>query len=278
MIKPIKHFGQNFLINKKAAEDIIEAAEIKERDVVLEIGPGEGFLTEELLKRAGKVIAVEKDRRLAEVLKEKFAKEIKNGQLELVLGDILENPPHPSLVREGNFSPPDKGELEGVGYKIVANIPYYITSPILRKFLSDQSASRQPRLMVLMVQKEVAQRIIAKDKKESLLSLSVKAYGKAEIIRIVPKGNFRPMPKVDSAVIKISKISKDFFKDIGEVAFFGLVKKGFSHKRKMLMSNLKASKTVFEQCDMSPKARAEEVSLEQWKCLTQCQGLTLTLG
>ena len=120
--------------------------------------------------------------------------------------------------------------------------------------------------MVLMVQKEVAERIVGK--KESLLSISVKAYGRPEIIRNVPAGNFSPAPKVDSAVIKISGISKKFFQDISEKKFFETVKKGFSQKRKMLINNLKAKKDDFTACNIGEKARAENLSIEQWKCLT----------
>ena len=156
-------------------------------------------------------------------------------------------------------------------YKIIANIPYYITSRFLRTFLESDC---QPSLMVLMVQKEVAERIVAKGKLarrrggESLLSISVKTYGRPEIIRKVPAGYFSPAPKVDSAVIKISGISKNFFQDIGEKKFFETVKKGFSQKRKMLINNLKAKKDDFTACNIDEKARAENLSLEQWKCLT----------
>jgi len=148
-------------------------------------------------------------------------------------------------------------------YKIIANIPYYITSHLLRTFLESDC---QPSLMVLMVQKEVAERIVGK--RESLLSISVKTYGRPEIIRKVPAGYFSPAPKVDSAVIKISGISKNFFQDIGEKKFFETVKKGFSQKRKMLINNLKAQKDDFTACNIDEKARAENLSLEQWKCLT----------
>ena len=264
MNKPKKSLGQNFLKSGKIAQEIVEAGEVGPEDIVLEVGPGKGILTEELLKKAKKVVAVEKDEQLAEFLKEKFATEINNGKLEIIFGDILQS--QISNLKSKKFK-----------YKIIANIPYYITSRFLRTFLESDN---QPSLMVLMVQKEVAERIVGRNKLarrrggESLLSISVKAYGRPEIIRKVPAGYFSPAPKVDSAVLKISGISKEFFQDISEKKFFEIAKKGFSQKRKMLINNLKAQKDDFMACNIDEKARAENLSLEQWKC--QCQGETLT--
>ena len=248
MSKPKKSLGQNFLKSEKVAEEIVSAGEVCPDDIVLEVGPGKGILTEKLLEKAKKVIAVEKDEELVYFLSQKFSEEIKNEKLELISGDILHL--EAKLPSE---------------YKIIANIPYYITSHLLRTFLESDC---QPSLMVLMVQKEVAERIMGKNNKESLLSISVKAYGCPEIIRYAPAGYFSPAPKVDSAVIKISGISKKFFQDIGEKKFFETVKKGFSQKRKMLINNLKAKKDDFTACNIDEKARAENLSLEQWKCLT----------
>ena len=285
MSKPKKSLGQNFLKSEKIAEEIVSAGEVGSDDIVLEVGPGKGILTEKLLEKAKKVIAVEKDKQLVEFLKEKFAREINNSKLEIISGDILK------------FNPMSRRDLDIGRYKIIANIPYYITSHFLRTFLE---SDKQPSLMVLMVQKEVAERIVGAKSgarrnfsrftlprsgvgsaasqnfalprsfanKESLLSISVKAYGRPEIVRSVPAGYFSPAPKVDSAVIKISGISKNFFQDIGEKKFFEIVKKGFSQKRKMLINNLKAQKDDFTACNIGEKARAENLSLEQWKCLT----------
>jgi len=281
MSKPKKALGQNFLKSEKIAQEIAEAGEVGFDDIVLEVGPGKGILTEKLLEKAKKVIAVEKDEELVYFLSQKFSEEIKNEKLELISGDILQS--QISNLKSKKFK-----------YKLIANIPYYITSHLLRTFLE---SDYQPSLMVLMVQKEVAERIVgAKRKakrnfsrftlprsgagsdasqnfvlpssKESLLSISVKTYGRPEIIRKVPAGYFSPAPKVDSAVIKISGISKNFFQNIGEKKFFEIVKKGFSQKRKMLINNLKAQKDDFTACNISEKARAENLSLEQWKCLT----------
>ena len=238
MSKPKKALGQNFLKSEKIAQEIAEAGEVGFDDIVLEVGPGKGILTEKLLEKAKKVIAVEKDEQLAEFLKDKFKN---NPKLEIIRGDILK------------FSPMSRRDLDIGRYNIIANIPYYITSHLLRTFLESDN---QPSLMVLMVQKEVAERIVAKGKlarrrgRESLLSISVKAYGHPEIMRKVPAGYFSPAPKVDSAVIKISGVSKNFFQDIGEQKFFETVKKGFSQKRKMLNNNLKAKKDTFQACKL----------------------------
>src|SRR3989338_5449087 len=291
MNKPKKSLGQNFLKSEKIAQEIVEAGEVGLDDIVLEVGPGKGILTAELLKKAKKVIAVEKDESLAGFLKEKFAENIKNGKLELVSEDILKFSP--------NFY-----NLQPNSYKLIANIHYYITSHLLRTFLENPPNGGQPSLMVLMVQKEVAERIVGTKSeakrnfsrftlprsgagsdasqnfalprsKKRILSISVKTYGRPEIIRKVPAGYFSPAQKVDSAVIKISGISKKFFKDIGEKKFFETVKKGFSQKRKMLINNLKIRlpstsdvEGSIKACNISEKARAENLSLEQWKCLT----------
>src|SRR3989344_4466575 len=193
---PRKILGQNFLKSETALRKIVEAGEIKQNDIILEIGPGKGALTEKLLGTRCKVLAIEKDDSLCEFLKEKFKKEILSGQINLIHGDILEFTP-----RTYNLDPRP--------YKVIANIPYNITGAILKKFLS---AENKPEAMTLMVQKEVAERIVARDGKESLLSISVKAYGKPKILFKVGRGNFFPAPNVDSAVIKIENISDKIFK------------------------------------------------------------------
>ncbi len=243
--KAKKSLGQNFLKSHLAIRKIIEAGEIKKEDVILEIGPGKGVLTEKLLESAGVVIAIEKDSGLVELLKEKFKKEIEEKKLILVEGDILD-------------LKPSTYNLETRTYKIIANIPYNITGAILKKFLT---AERQPERMILMVQKEVAERIVARDKKESILSISVKAYGEPKMVMKVPARYFSPAPKVDSAVIAINNISRKNFtpplsspsqgRSSGAVQhsmlhsqafedkFWEIVKTGFAHKRKKLSGNLK---------------------------------------
>ncbi len=242
---PKKSLGQNFLKSKIALDKIVAAGEIFPEDTILEIGPGKGALTEKLLAVAGKVLAVEKDRNLFIFLQEKFAKEISSGKLILTEDDIL------------NFS--IKGD-----YKIIANIPYNITGAILKKFLGGES---QPKMMVLMVQHEVAKRIMARDGKESILSISVKAYGAPKLEMKVPARYFAPSPKVDSAVISIKNISRKFFQEnnISEIAFWKIVHAGFAHKRKKLSGNLQ---NVVSQEKISASGvenkRAEDLTLSDW--------------
>ncbi len=257
-----KSLGQNFLHSKKILSDIVRIADIKSGDNVLEVGPGKGALTQELLASAPRLVVVEKDDRLVPLLEEKFKEEILTRKLELVHDDIL------------NFNPKTYN-LKPNTYSIVANIPYYITGIFLRKFLSGDI---QPKRMVLMLQKEVAKRIVANDGKESLLSLSVKAYGKPKYIKTVSARYFAPAPKVDSAILLIENISKKFFHDskIEEEKFFELIKAGFAHKRKFLISNLRQLKETaeipweekFRRSQISEKARAEDLSLEDWRNLT----------
>lgn len=260
-----KSLGQNFLKSQTALFKMVEAGEIKPEDTILEVGPGKGVLTEKLLAKAGKVIAIEKDHRLIELLQEKFAAEISSGKLILSNEDILDFALSPSLVKEG------LGEV--VPYKIIANIPYYITGQFLRKFLEGEN---QPERIVVMVQKEIADRIVAHDKKESLLSISVKAYGQPKKIMKVGKENFSPAPKVDSAILAITNISKNFFTDnqITEKRFFEILHTGFAHKRKMLLSNLRSIsdtdfKTIFAKSNIPEKIRAEDLSFEDWPRLVK---------
>jgi 16S rRNA (adenine1518-N6/adenine1519-N6)-dimethyltransferase len=254
-----KSLGQNFLKSKRALLAMIEAGEISSKDTVLEIGPGQGVLTEKLLETGAKVIAIEKDDRLIDLLNEKFAVQVENGQFNLIHGDVLEL----DLAWVG---------LKTGGYKLIANIPYYITGLIFRKFLS---GNIQPTKLVIMVQKEIADRIVARDGKESLLSLSVKAYGAVKKIMKVEKENFSPKPKVDSAILLVDNISRDFFKEIPEEKFFEIIKTGFAHKRKMLIANLKEKYgqndllKIFGLIKISEKARSEDLKLEDWKNLIQ---------
>ena len=203
---------------------------------MLEAGPGKGVLTEELLKKAGKVIAVEKDDALIEFLCDKFSSEIASSKLQLIHDDILNFNPTTFFLSSSsyNLQPPHTPHPP---HKLLANIPYYITGQFLRKFLSSEN---QPSKMVLLLQKEVVKRIMANDGKESILSISVKAYGKPKNIGKVSKENFSPKPKVDSAILLIDSISRDFFKDAdNEEKFFQILKAGFAHKRKLLAGNIK---------------------------------------
>lgn len=294
--------------SKPIVKRIVEAAKIEKNDVILEVGPGKGILTEELLKHSQKVIAVEKDKRLFEFLAAKFRD---RANLLLIQGDILKiydgnwvrvasqrkalrRPSGHGSCQRQESEAEQRGGIATLGrltpsfratnpspilqlpknYKIVANIPYYITSRFLRNFLS---AKNQPQKMVLMVQKEMAERICAIPPRMNLLAISVQVFGKPKILFKVPKNYFSPAPKVDSSVIAINDISRKFFsvKDekINEKVFFNLVKTGFSHKRKLLIGNLSKIankndlKNTFKKCGISLKSRAENLSSRKWSCL-----------
>lgn len=237
MIEKKKSLGQHFLHDRQYLGRIANALSIKKGELVVEVGPGEGTLTAEILKRGARVVAVEKDRRLIPVLKEKFAGE----NFEVIEADAL------------NYDPPASK------YKLAGNIPYYITGALLKKFLGDM---HQPQKLVFLLQKEVARRI-AKSKKESILSLSVKAYGTPRYIKSVPRGAFSPAPKVDSAILEIADISrKNFINAAHEKKFFELVRAGFGKKRKLLKGNLRP--LVGERTEGLGNARAEDLSLERW--------------
>ena len=249
--------GQRFLASRAVLQKIVGGAELSKKDTVLEIGPGKGILTDELAKKVKKVVAVEKDPRLVEFLKRKF-EHMQN--IEIIQGDILQIS---NYSAEGEISPPGGGQLSIIKqvqnrYKIVANLPYYITSRFLRIFLS--SEVEPPSMMVLMVQREVADRICAKPPNMNLLALSVQAFGEPKIIARVPRQAFRPPPSVDSAIIKITDISNAFFKKnkINPKEFFTFIRKAFSQKRKMLRASLHVQHRVLA------KKRPQELSLENW--------------
>lgn len=253
--KAKKSLGQNFLKSEPALRMMCESGAVGTTDIIIEIGPGKGALTSKLIEKAKKVIAVEKDRDLIVFLKEKFSEEIEIGKLELINADILQ------------FDPKSYG-LKEWEYKIVANIPYNITGAIIKKFLSEVA---QPKTMVLLVQKEVAERIVARDNKESILSLSVKVYGTPKYIMKVGKRFFSPSPKVDSAIIAITNISKNNFNsEKDEEIFFSIIKAAFAHKRKVLVKNLEHvanSKVViemFQELGINIKTRAEDVPFLLW--------------
>lgn len=252
-----KSLGQNFLRSRSALNAIIDAGDIVADDIILEIGPGKGVLTEELLKFAGKVIAIEKDRDLIENLQLKFSKEIKENKLDLINADILDF--NPEIL-----------SFYDLDYKVIANIPYYITGAIIRKFLS---TDKQPIRMVLMLQREVAKRIVARDKKESILSLSVKAYGMPKYIATVKKESFSPRPKVDSAILLIENISKNFFSGFSEEKFFSIIKSAFGRKRKTLKNTLSVlfgdkTESTLQKVGIDPKSRAEDLGMEDWRSLS----------
>jgi len=255
-IRPSREFGQNFLIDREVLETMVQAADLEKNDVVLEIGPGFGTLTTELAGRVGRVVAVEADRAVGEAARE-ILSDFKN--VEIAEGSILKLP-------ITNY------QLLNYNYKLVANLPYQITSAVFRKFLSEEP---RPSEITVMVQKEVAERICAEPGEMSLLSLSVQFYGQPEIVAIVPRRAFWPEPEVDSAILKIYDI-KDIYeknkKEIDPEKFFRLAKMGFSARRKQLQNNLagglrlknKEVQDILVKFGFDPKTRAQDLTLGDW--------------
>src|SRR3989344_4366251 len=245
--------GQHFLRSSHGLVNILREAVIEPSDTILEIGPGKGFLTRALIETAGKVIAVEKDPFLVAYLNDQFKNAIDEKRLIIVNADIR------------NVDLEKYGIVDGK-FKLVANIPYYITGDLLRLFLGGEN---KPARAVLLVQKEVAERI-ARSKKESILSLSIKVYGEPHYVKTVPRGLFNPPPQVDSAILTIMNISRKQLKNIDELFFFTLVKQGFSQKRKLLMGNLRhvvepdMLSKAFTALAIPEKVRAEDMSLKTW--------------
>lgn len=264
-----KSLGQNFLKTESILDLIVSSGEIKPGDFLLEIGPGEGALTVKILNALeniennskNKMLTIEKDYRLIPILKKRFEKDIEEGKLEVLEKDILK------------FDP----DTIKTSYKLIANIPYYITGAIIEKFLS---AKNKPEIIIVMVQREVAERVTSKENKESILSLATKFYGESEIVKIVKPGNFNPPPKVDSAILKI-KVSKDRIDQLRkesvdfEKIYLEIIKSGLAHKRKVLISNLKAYdknfdwKKVFEDLNINEKVRGEDLKFEIWVNITR---------
>lgn len=234
-----KRLGQNFLVDRGVLEKIIETADLQKDEMVVEIGPGPGVLTRELLPNVRKVVAIEIDEDIVPVLKE--STHFFRDKLEIRNEHIL------------NVIPPEES------YKIVANIPYQLTSPILRKFLIE--TDHKPTSLTLLVQKEVGEKI-CHPKKKSILSLFVEVFGEAEIITNVPASSFHPAPKVDSAVIHIS-VNKKSKISIDPKLFFRTVKMGFAQRRKKIKNNLPME--VLEKAGIDPNVRAEELSIEDWE-------------
>ena len=261
-LDPKKSLGQNFLVDDSYLDEIVAAADLTEADTVLEIGPGLGTLTRVLGDRAGRVVAVELDDRLITVLRTGFAT---RDNITIVHGDILELDP-PALLAAANEARAD------VAYKVVANLPYYITSPVLRHLLE---ATPPAQRIVVMVQQEVAARICAAPGDLSILAVSVQFYAVPSIVCSVPARAFYPRPKVDSAVLRLDVRPQPYFPEADPTRFFAIVRAGFGQKRKQLLNSLSGGlgldkaqiRAALEAAGIDPRRRAQTLSLDEWGAL-----------
>lgn len=256
-LSPKKSLGQNFLSDPNVLERIVQAAEISPESSVLEVGPGLGSLTRYLAQAARLVVAVELDALFIPILKD-VLREMPN--VEVVHGDILKLDPA-QLMGEDR-------------YLVVANIPYYITSNLIRHLLA---SPLKPRRMVLTIQQEVAERITAEPGDMSLLALSVQVYGKPKIVAHIPAGAFYPSPNVDSSVVRVDLYAEPRIPEAQLNDFFRLAKSGFGQKRKTLRNSLSAGLSwsgertaeLLQESGIDPQRRAETLSIEDWKQLTE---------
>lgn len=262
-LEPKKSLGQNFMISEGAIEQVMSAAALTSDDVVLEVGPGLGSLTAALAERTKGVVALEIDQRFIPILRMQFATQ---PNVRIVLGDILEHTPTDLL---GNAAD---------AYKVVANLPYYITSAVIRHLLE---ADQPPHLLSLTVQYEVGQRMAAEPGDMSLLAVSVQLYGTAEVVHRLKPGNFYPRPNVDSAVVRVIPRPEGpplHNEDIP--LFFRLVKAGFSQPRKQLKSPLAAGLHIdkaaaakwLEAAGIDPRRRPQTLSVDEWLSLFHHRG------
>lgn len=263
-LRPTRGMGQNFLIDANALETILDAADLRSSDHVVEVGPGLGVLTWELVRRAGAVTSVELDKRLAARLHEEF---IGIDTLHIIQSDILELDLEAALAQQQGYT----------SYKVVANLPYAITSPLLRYFLE---ADHKPGLMVVLVQLEVAQRISARAGDMSVLAHAVQLYAAPEIIATVPAASFYPAPAVDSAILALRPHSPSQAAIDNPEQVMRVIKAGFLHARKTLSNALPSGlaamgrplprEQVLEAlraCGIDPQRRAETLSLAEWVAL-----------
>ena len=264
-----KRLGQHFLIDEEVLKLITSAAGLTPADVIMEIGPGLGVLTQELARQAGWVITVELDNKLAAILKQTLAA---FNNVTIINEDVLQIDPQALLQEQRERFPP--AISSPFNYKVVANLPYYITSPVLRHFLE---ASLKPQIMVVMVQKEVAEAIVAGPGGMSVLSISVQFYGQPEIISLVPARCFYPTPEVDSAILKVTLYPRPAVDVADEAGFFRLVRAGFTTPRKQLGNSLtqglgwpKAEVlSLLAKADIAQQQRAETLALDEWARLWQ---------
>jgi len=241
-VSPNKVLGQSFLVNEKALQGLVEAADISKNDTIVEVGSGPGIITKALAENAKRVIAVEKDKKLVPILADQI-KEYAN--VEIVEGDIL------------RFDPKKYG-LANNSYKLVGNPPYYLTSRLFRTFL--ENIASRPSRIVLTIQKETAQKIVSDPPRMNLLSVSVQVFGKPRIVRMVSKGAFWPMPRVDSAILVVEVYQKPITENVSK--FFKIVHSAFLHPRKQLKNTLPLDQ--LEKAGIEPTRRPQTLTIEEW--------------
>lgn len=261
-----KKLGQNFLINEEVIQEIVSKAEVNEKDLIIEIGPGLGNLTEPLLEKAGKVICIELDENMLPILNKRFGE---NKKIQLIHQDVLK-----VNLKEIIVSQKESNGLENV--KVVANLPYYITTPIIMKLLEEKLDIQS---ITVMVQKEVAQRLTAKpgDEYTGAITYTINYYTNSSIIINVPKENFMPSPKIDSAVIYMEVLKKPRIEIEDEELFFKIIKFAFMQKRKTLANALTSSKIlqkeqiqqILKEMKIDEKVRGEKITIEQFAELTK---------
>ena len=260
-VEPQKYLGQNFLIDRAIVHKLVSAAQVQPHDTVLEIGPGIGTLTQELARQAQRVVAIEKDSRMVEILKETLEG---YPNVQIIHADALK-----INFQVSSFKSQANSKLQiPKNYKVVANLPYYITAPLIRKFLELCEAG--PSTMTLVVQKEVAQRICSKPPNMSILAVSVQVYAKPKIISYIKKNSFWPQPQVDAAILQITPFPTPYALDFPK--FFTVVKAGFKQPRKQLVNNvskeLQLPRQKAEQWllanDIQPARRAETLTVQDW--------------
>jgi len=290
-IKPNFTYGQNFLIDDFVIDDIVDAAEVAKKDIVLEIGPGIGNLTRKLCERAGFVLSVEKDEKFLPILKEikkdfpenfkyEFSDILGFDYSKVLASQQIYSGASKSLERGGRSGATLEGENTSKGFplqgsfKVVANIPYYITGKILQMFMT---AEHKPESITILTQKEVAENVVSRPGNLSILAISVQLYGQPKLVQKVLARSFFPAPKVDSAVLQISIPKKPLYKLTDEKKFFRVVKSCFAGKRKQLHNTLvnnlhleknKASE-ILQELKINPAARPQELSIENWIRLSE---------
>lgn len=252
-LEPKKGLGQNFLADENVLQKIVQTSDLKASDCIVEVGPGLGILTKELASKAKKVVSIELDKSLITLLNNEIAT---FENIELINMDALD------------YDPPKEN------YKLIANIPYYITSPLISHFLTNKN---KPDKIVLLTQKEVAEKICAKAKKLNVLAIHVQIFGTPKIISKISAQSFYPAPKVDSAILSVDIHKEPLIESEKIQSFLKIVHAGFSHKRKTILNALTRKladltkeeiEIKLNKCNVSPNARAQHLSIEDWKCLT----------